>query len=94
MNDRLNAHKRRELIASQIRDRGSIQVAELMDEFGLTDTSIRRDLSILESKGIIRRVHGGAVSTSEGLQIALLNERKIKFEAEKRRIGAVAARAD
>ncbi|MFN2159456.1 MAG: DeoR/GlpR family DNA-binding transcription regulator [Anaerolineales bacterium] len=91
MNDRLNAHKRRELIASQIRDRGSIQVAELMDEFGLTDTSIRRDLSILESKGIIRRVHGGAVSTSEGLQIALLNERKIKFEAEKRRIGAVAA---
>jgi DeoR/GlpR family transcriptional regulator of sugar metabolism len=91
MNDRMNAHQRRELIIRHIRERGRIQVAELMDEFGLTDTSIRRDLSILESKGVIRRVHGGAVSTSEGLHIALLAERKIHFEAQKRRIGAIAA---
>jgi len=91
MNSHLNAHQRRELITQHIRERGRVQVSELMDEFGLTDTSIRRDLSILESKGVIRRVHGGAVSTSEGLQIAILEERKIHYSAEKRCIGAVAA---
>jgi DeoR/GlpR family transcriptional regulator of sugar metabolism len=91
MSDHLNARQRRDSITRLVRDQGRVQVSELMAEFGLTDTSIRRDLSILEEKGVIRRVHGGAVSTSEGLQNSALEERINHHRAEKQRIGAVAA---
>ncbi len=92
MSDHLNARQRRDLIAHLILERRHVQVTELMEEFGLTDTSIRRDLSILEKKGVIRRVHGGAVSTNEGLQVLALENRITHNSAEKKRIGAVAAK--
>lgn len=88
---KLTAQKRRELISTYIRDQTHIKVIDLMEEFGLTDTSIRRDLSILEDKGILRRVHGGAVSTSEGLQIMDFEDRNSHFGLEKRKIGEFAA---
>lgn len=91
MNDQLSAHERRERIARKIHERNRVQVSELMEEFGLTDTSIRRDLSILEEKGLIRRVHGGAVSTNEGLHSSVLEERIAQRGVEKRRMGAAAA---
>ena len=92
MNDHMNAHQRRDLIAHLILERGRVQVTELMEEYGLTDTSIRRDLSILEKKGVIRRVHGGAVSTNEGLQILDLEKRITQNITDKKRIGAAAAK--
>ena len=91
MTEQLNAHQRRNLISTYVRDRTHVKVIDLMEEFGLTDTSIRRDLSILEDKGILRRVHGGAVSTSEGLHIMDFEDRSSHFGLEKRKIGEYAA---
>jgi DeoR/GlpR family transcriptional regulator of sugar metabolism len=91
MTEQLSARKRREVIARLIRDQAYVKVADLMREFELTDTSIRRDLSILEKKGILRRVHGGAVSTTEGLQTIALEERILHNGADKKMIGAAAA---
>jgi len=91
MTDQLNAQQRRELISTYVRDRTRVKVIDLMNEFGLTDTSIRRDLSILEDKGILRRVHGGAVATSEGLHIMDFEDRSSHFGLEKRIIGKFAA---
>jgi DeoR/GlpR family transcriptional regulator of sugar metabolism len=91
MEEQLNARQRRDLIARYIRDRTQVKMADLMKEFGLTDTSIRRDLSILEKEGMLRRVHGGAVSTSEGLQIMDFEDRRAHFRTEKRMIGASAS---
>ncbi len=91
MDEHINARQRRDLIARHIRDQTQVKVSDLMEEFGLTDTSIRRDLSILENEGMLRRVHGGAVSTSEGLQIMDFEERSAHFGLEKRIIGAVAS---
>jgi DeoR/GlpR family transcriptional regulator of sugar metabolism len=87
----LNARQRRDLITRLVREQGQIQVTELMAEFALTDTSIRRDLSILESRGLLHRVHGGAVVTSEGLHNIALEERINYHGAEKSCIGAAAA---
>jgi DeoR/GlpR family transcriptional regulator of sugar metabolism len=91
MNEQLSARQRRDLIARLIRDQAHVKVTDLMEEFGLTDTSIRRDLSILEEKGILMRVHGGAVSTTEGLQTMALEERILHNGRDKRMIGAAAA---
>ena len=35
-----------------LREGRRLRVADLVDEFGVTDTSIRRDLAILEANGV------------------------------------------
>jgi len=87
----MNARQRRELIANRTLEQGRVHVADLTAEFGLTDTSIRRDLTILEEMGQLKRVHGGAVSTTRALQVASFEEKMHYRGSEKQRIGARAA---
>jgi DeoR/GlpR family transcriptional regulator of sugar metabolism len=84
----MNARQRRDLIASRILERGRVQVADLTAEFGVTDTSIRRDLTILEEMGQLRRVYGGAVSTARAHQVASFEDKMHSRGLEKQRIGA------
>ncbi len=55
------AEERRQAMADLIAQRGRLSVAELADAYAVTTETVRRDLSVLERAGIIRRVHGGAV---------------------------------
>jgi DeoR/GlpR family transcriptional regulator of sugar metabolism len=55
------AVERRNKIMSHINSSKSILVQEISDLFGVTEETIRRDLKILESSGLIIRTHGGAV---------------------------------
>ncbi len=62
-----------------------------MEQFGVTDTSIRHDLTLLQEAGRLRRVRGGAM-VNGGVRItspALARGRE--HLAEKRRIGQLAA---
>ncbi len=52
---------RRENIISLIRERGAVKVSDLSEFFGVSDLTVRRDLDLLESKGLLERSHGGAV---------------------------------
>jgi DeoR/GlpR family transcriptional regulator of sugar metabolism len=42
-------------------DVGSVNVQDLKDQFAVSAMTIRRDLKVLENKGVIERVHGGAI---------------------------------
>jgi DeoR/GlpR family transcriptional regulator of sugar metabolism len=53
---------RLQVIADLVRERGSVRGRELADSLGVTDETIRRDLSRLEEQGVVRRAHGGAVA--------------------------------
>ncbi|MDP9353115.1 MAG: DeoR/GlpR family DNA-binding transcription regulator [Chloroflexota bacterium] len=53
--------ERRRRIAERIRENGSVTVAMLEAEFGVSPMTARRDLSALEAEGRARRTHGGAV---------------------------------
>jgi DeoR/GlpR family transcriptional regulator of sugar metabolism len=53
--------ERRRRISRLLRDQGSISVADLEAEFGISPMTARRDLDELESQGVARRTHGGAV---------------------------------
>lgn len=55
------AEERRQAMADLIAQRGRLSVNELADVYAVTTETVRRDLSLLERAGIIRRVHGGAV---------------------------------
>jgi DeoR family fructose operon transcriptional repressor len=55
------AEERQQGIADLVTRRGRLSVNELAHEYAVTTETVRRDLSVLERAGIIRRVHGGAV---------------------------------
>lgn len=59
----MNVAERHRFILSQLSERGRASVAELARSTRTSEMTIRRDLELLESRGALRRVHGGAVST-------------------------------
>src|ERR1044072_8733759 len=55
------AEERQQFIVDLARREGRVDVAELSAELTVTGETIRRDLSVLERHGVLRRVHGGAI---------------------------------
>lgn len=53
---------RLQVIADLVQERGSVRGSELVDLFGVTDETVRRDLSRLAKLGVVHRAHGGAVA--------------------------------
>ncbi|MGH3086218.1 MAG: DeoR/GlpR family DNA-binding transcription regulator [Rubrobacteraceae bacterium] len=53
--------ERRQRIARLIEEAGSVKVAALEAEFGVSPMTARRDLLALEKAGRVQRTHGGAV---------------------------------
>src|SRR4051794_41812411 len=56
----LLADARRAAIVERLRVTGSVTVAELEEQFGVSSMTARRDLDGLERRGLARRTHGGA----------------------------------
>jgi DeoR family transcriptional regulator of aga operon len=88
----LGASERRMRIAELVAERDQVRVATLAREFGLTDTSIRRDLAILEREQRLIRVHGGAVALPKDPRAESLHMKSLVHLNEKRRIGAAASK--
>lgn len=69
-----------------------VRVSSLADLLGVSEVTIRRDLEVLERRGLLERTHGGAVLTQR------MHSEPAYFEAissnpdEKRQIGEAAAR--
>ena len=53
--------ERHRLIMEALENDGRLIVGDLVDQFNVSEMTIRRDLSDLEQQGLLRRVHGGAV---------------------------------
>jgi DeoR family transcriptional regulator of aga operon len=83
-------------ILRKLRQAGSVSVDTLSQEFGVSLTTIRRDLQELEEKGLLRRTHGGAVPIEPLFYEPFRHDRSFqdqvgKFADEKRRIAMAAA---
>ena len=84
------AEERQTCIASISRARGRVEVTALASELGVTTETIRRDLTSLERRGLLRRVHGGAIPIERlGFEPVLELRSQVLVE-EKRRIAAAA----
>ena len=60
--------ERRNRLAQILVAEGTVRVGEVAKMFGVSTETIRKDLIYLEEKGIARKSHGGAISTSEFLE--------------------------
>ena len=85
------ADERQKVIHEHIKKRGAVTTATLMDEFNVSIETVRRDLLSMERKGLLKRVHGGAVAISEMKHFYELKERSKEFVKEKRELSVNAA---
>lgn len=82
--------ERQEEILRLARQEGRVEVAVLAETFGITPETVRRDLTRLERRGVLRRTHGGALPIERlGFEPAV-DERAEVHRAEKQRIGIAA----
>jgi DeoR/GlpR family transcriptional regulator of sugar metabolism len=59
---RVFADERQLRIAELISVRGRARIGELAETFGVTEPTIRKDLSALQERGLLKRTHGGALA--------------------------------
>lgn len=87
------AEERHRAIVNRALQQERVSVTELAEEFGVTTETIRRDLDALDHRGLIRRVHGGAVA-ADGFAVLEtgLAEREPASAAQKVRIAEAALR--
>lgn len=83
------ASARQAAILGTLRTRGQVRAVTMADELGVTHETIRKDLLTLESHGLLRRVHGGAV-TVESLSFEPTIGARTSMAEEKQRIAAAA----
>jgi DeoR family transcriptional regulator, fructose operon transcriptional repressor len=84
------AEERRQLIADRARRDGRVEVDALATEFAVTPETVRRDLSDLEYRGVLRRVHGGAIPIERLHSEPDVADRAAMFATEKNRIATAA----
>lgn len=86
------ANERYESILNSIKSGKNVKTSELTERFGVSIETIRRDLAYLESEGLLKRVHGGAVAMSSYSRIfERLDERTAHDSDKKREISERAA---
>src|SRR5215218_6595128 len=56
----LSAERRQAILDALARD-GKVVAARLVEELGVSEDTIRRDLRELAAQGLVHRVHGGAL---------------------------------
>ncbi len=84
------APERHRAIVERVSSGGRASVVDLADALRVTPETIRRDLSILERQGLVRRVHGGAIPVRRlGFQPTVDSRSAVRIE-EKGRIAEAA----
>lgn len=82
--------QRQAAILELARQHGRVEVASLAETFEVTTETIRRDLSDLQRRRLVRRVHGGAILADDDGFEPLLARRETRHADEKRRIAQAA----
>ncbi|MFN3346264.1 MAG: DeoR/GlpR family DNA-binding transcription regulator [Candidatus Bipolaricaulaceae bacterium] len=82
---------RRRRILEELRRRGAVRTIELARAFSVSPMTIRNDLAALAKKGLIEKVHGGAVVKEPIAAEPSYYEKASRNIEEKRRIGRKAA---
>lgn len=86
----LYLEERRQEILRQVEQMGRVSVAELSQQLGVSEVTIRADLQALAGQNLIIRTHGGAISTGNMYELALALRQQRQVQ-EKSRIGQAAA---
>lgn len=85
------AKERQDQIYKTIKKDGAVTTSNLVERFGVSIETIRRDLLFMEQKGLLIRVHGGAVAHGDMKPFNELKQRNVENSDQKRQLAAKAA---
>jgi len=88
----INITERHQQIINRLHQEGQVNVLDLCDELNVSSVTIRKDLKLLEDKGLLFRTHGGATQHNPYTVDRPVNEKESIQANEKMRIGATAAK--
>ncbi|MFF6981375.1 DeoR/GlpR family DNA-binding transcription regulator [Streptomyces sp. NPDC008343] len=78
------------VVLTLLSQRGELQVRFLPTILGVSGATVRRDLAVMEEKGLVRRSYGKIAAARRGAELPVSLRRSHNTEA-KRRIGALAS---
>jgi len=87
----MKTEERHRLIGELLRRQAEVSVEELTVACGASGATIRRDLEVLASNGVLRRVHGGARSLIVSGENPGYGQRELEDQTIKVRIAAAVA---
>ncbi len=87
----LLARQRQQQILAAVSQHGGVRVADMVELLGVSEMTVRRDITSLVRRGLVSRVHGGAVAPSRSAQEPAFATKATQYQEEKARIGRVAA---
>lgn len=87
----MELNERKQKILDLLEKNGSVSVTELSKYFDISEVTVRTYLTDLESKGLLSRVHGGAISSYKPYYSMNLNQRLNTNQAEKKKIAEAVA---
>ena len=85
--------ERQKDIVKKLNENGRVLVSELQEHYGISADCARRDLRMLEGKGLLQRTHGGAIALSERGCFPMETYSPEDFSEERPDYRAVAAEA-
>jgi DeoR family transcriptional regulator, fructose operon transcriptional repressor len=91
-NEVLGAHERRLEILTAARQQGRVDVTAAAERFGVAAETIRRDMQVLEQKGLIRRAYGSAYPVVRSVFETDLASRETNHVEQKQRIAEEAVK--
>lgn len=89
----LPARVRRDRLLTLLREHEFVRVADLAQRFEVSEVTVRTDLDTLETRGLLRRVRGGAVPRSAAPVERPFEEAEVAAAEQKRAIARAAAAA-
>lgn len=87
----MDAAERLDVTLRLVQGGGRVSVSEVAQRLGVSEMTVRRDLDTLEQRGLVRRVHGGAVATHARTEAGGFADRAGWSAAIKDRLGATVA---
>lgn len=85
------ANERQDKIYAMIQKNGAVTTSGLMEAFGVSVETIRRDLLHMEQQGRLVRVHGGAVTKGDMMPFPELKQRNELRSVQKQNLACRAA---
>ena len=89
---KLYQEKRLKKIMLMLEDKGEVSTQEIVEQFGISRDTARRDIIQLVENGKVIRTHGGIIMPEEKLQVLNYFERLNQLSQEKQRMAQLAVK--
>ncbi|HPH95889.1 MAG TPA: DeoR/GlpR family DNA-binding transcription regulator [Anaerolineaceae bacterium] len=91
MSESISSAERQENIVTLLTRQGRLSVADIVEQFEVSEATARRDLETLADQGKLQRVHGGAICLKQAPPESPILQREAEQSYVKQRIGQAGA---